>query len=321
MRYLVSTHGAPIIPERMPSLSIKSAEGFMDGNKRYHTLIITHVAKRVSQIRTAVDKFNQSTDKRMNLVTDEDGLDMIVVFPGKTNYRENALYKQIAIAKTTSNPTYWSWQMAEAQVKKDDVVMADTPTSVVAPSPATLTVVPVADSTMVAVADSTMVAVADSTMVAVETSTSMTTPAGGLESRLELHLENELVHMENDDLNRRFAVLNAEHTTAVENLKTAQLKAKDRDAEYATLSAEFEQVKGYLESLVHNDATGGYKDGAVKEASVWKVLKDNFALRTELDKAFEDLKAMQTMRNDLAESCKTLREKVGVLVLWCCFHY
>jgi regulator of replication initiation timing len=249
-----------------------------------------------------VDKFNQSTDKRMNLVTDEDGLDMIVIFPGKTNYRENALYKQIAIAKTTSNPSYWSWQMAEAQVKKDDVVMADTPTSVVAPSPATLTVVPVADSTMVAVADSTM--------VAVETSTSMTTPAGDLESRLELHLENELVHMENDDLNRRFAVLNAEHTTAVENLKTAQLKAKDRDAEYATLSAEFEQVKGYLESLVHDDATGGYKDCAVKEASVWKVLKEKTALRTELDKAFEDLAEMQTMRNDSVECCKTLREKV-----------
>ena len=271
----------------------------MDGNNRFHTFFNTTTAKRMSQIRSAVDKFNQSTDKRMNLIVDEDGLDMIVIFPGRTNHRENELYKQIAIAKTTSNPTYWSWQMAEAQVKKEDVVMADTPTSVVAPSPAALTVVPVADSTMVPVADSTM--------VAVETSTSMTTPA----SQLDLLCENELVHMENDDLNRRFAVLNAEHTAAVDNLKTANVMAKDREAEYATLSADFEVMKNHLGSLVHDDATGGYKDGAVKDASTWKVLKDNVALRKELDKAFEDLAAMQTMRNDSVECCKTLREKLN----------
>ena len=288
MRFLVSTHGAPILPERMPSLSIKSAEGFMDVNKQYHTMIITHVAKRVSQIRTDVDKFNQSTDKRMNLVVDDDGLDMIVIFPGKTNYRENAVYKQIAIAKTMGNPTYWSWS-AEPQLKKEDVVMAEsTMTVAVTTPPAALTVVPAADSTM----------------VAVETSTMVTSTTNDLDSRLNLLQENELVHMENDELNRRFAALTTERNSVADKLKMAQVAAAERDAEHARVVAEFELAKEHLESLASTS-------GAGRDTAVWKVLQEKAMLRQELDKAFADLKDMQTMRNELVDCCKTLREKLN----------
>ena len=183
--------------------------------------------------------------------------------------------------------------MAESTMS---VAVTASPAAVTAP-PAALTVVPAADSTMVAVESSTMV-----------TSTPVTT--NDLDSRLDLLQENELVHMENDELNRRFAALTAERNSVAEKLKMAQLAAADRDAEHATVVAEFELAKAHLESLASTS-------GAGRETAVWKMLHEKTMLRQELDKAFADMKEMQTMRNDLVDCCKTLREKV-VCFLECC---
>ena len=110
MRYLVSTFGAPFQPQSMPSMQIKIAEGFMDESKCFHTFFITHVAKRVTQVPIAIKRYNQTAVEKMSLAVNGNGSNCIVIFPGKTSYKDNRLYGKISEAATVKNSTYWTWK-------------------------------------------------------------------------------------------------------------------------------------------------------------------------------------------------------------------
>ena len=110
MRFLVSTRGKPFQPQIMPSMSIKTAEGFADESNCFHTMIITSIAKRVSQIPAAIQRYNRTTVEKMSLAVDANGLERIVIFPGKTSYKDNKIYKKISEANAMGNSTYWSWK-------------------------------------------------------------------------------------------------------------------------------------------------------------------------------------------------------------------
>jgi hypothetical protein len=108
-RFLVSTSGGPFKPHNMPSMNIKTAEGFMDESNCFYTFFTTAVAKRVPQVRVAIDRYNCTAAKKISLAVDAEGSDFVVIFPGKTNYRDNKSYKKIAMAKFLNNPSYWTW--------------------------------------------------------------------------------------------------------------------------------------------------------------------------------------------------------------------
>jgi hypothetical protein len=109
MRFLVLTTGGPFRPQDMPSMSIKTAEGFGDGFNCFCTFFITSVAKRVPQVRIAIKSYNLKSEKKIDLLRGVDGLDCVVIFPGKTNYKDNKFYKKISEAKAAGSATYWVW--------------------------------------------------------------------------------------------------------------------------------------------------------------------------------------------------------------------
>jgi hypothetical protein len=109
-RFLVLTGGGPFQPSNMPSMNIKTAEGCMDESNCFYTFFTTAVVKRVPQISIAIDRYNRTTAKKISLAVNAEGSDYVVIFPGKTNYRDNKTYKKIAMAKTSNNSTYWTWQ-------------------------------------------------------------------------------------------------------------------------------------------------------------------------------------------------------------------
>jgi hypothetical protein len=108
-RFLVSTRGGAFQPQNMPSMNIKTAEGFTDESNCFYTFFTTAVAKRVPQISIAIDRYNRTAAKKISLAVDVEGSDCVVIFPGKTNYKDDKTYKKIAMAKTLNNPSYWTW--------------------------------------------------------------------------------------------------------------------------------------------------------------------------------------------------------------------
>jgi hypothetical protein len=108
-RFLVVTSGGPFRPSNMPLMNIKTAEGFMVESNCFYTFFTTCVAKRVHQIRIAIDRYNRTAAEKINLAVDVDGSDYVIIFPGRTSHKDNGMYKKIAMAKTLNNPSYWTW--------------------------------------------------------------------------------------------------------------------------------------------------------------------------------------------------------------------